>query len=79
MTKLKLLYAQKAEKFSEVCAVAGRELGYGELATLSVEDRVRVEDEAKQYVEQWGRDDGDEDQLHHSANYAFASSSGRVS
>ena len=36
-----------------MCAVAARELGYGELSTLSVEDRIRVEDEAKQYVEQW--------------------------
>ena len=53
MTKLELLYAQKSEKFGEVCAVAARELGYGDLSTLSVEDRIRVEDEAKQYVEQW--------------------------
>jgi hypothetical protein len=53
MTKLELLYAQKSEKFGEVCAVAARELGYGELATLSVEDRIRVEDEARMYVEQW--------------------------
>jgi len=36
MTKLELLYAQKSEKFGEVCAVAARELGYGELSTLSV-------------------------------------------
>lgn len=53
MTKLELLYAQKSEKFGQVCALAARELGYGELATLTVEDRVRVEEEAKQYVEQW--------------------------
>ena len=53
MTKLELLYAQKSEKFGEVCAVAARELGYGDLSTLSVEDRLRVEDEAKQYVEEW--------------------------
>ena len=53
MTKLELLYAQKSEKFGEVCAAAARELGYGELSTLSVEDRIRVEDEAKLYVEQW--------------------------
>ena len=53
MTKLELLYAQKSEKFGEVCAVAARELGYGEPSTLSVEDRIRVEDEAKLYVEQW--------------------------
>ena len=53
MTKLELLYTQKSEKFYQVCALAARELGYGELSTLSVEDRIRVEDEAKQYVEQW--------------------------
>ena len=53
MTKLELLYAQKSEKFDQVFALAARELGYGELATLSGEDRIRVDDEAKQYVEQW--------------------------
>ena len=53
MTKLELLYAQKSEKFGEVCGVAARELGYGDLSTLSVEDRIRVEDEARLYVEQW--------------------------
>jgi hypothetical protein len=56
MTKLELLYAQKSEKFGED-AVAAREVclhairvSYGELSTLSVEDRIRVEDEAKHYV-----------------------------
>ena len=53
MTKLELLYTQKSAKFAQVCALAARELGYGELSTLSVEERIRVEDEAKQYVEQW--------------------------
>lgn len=53
MTKLELLYMQKSAKFAQVCALAARELGYGELSTLSVEERIRVEDEAKQYVEQW--------------------------
>jgi hypothetical protein len=53
MTKLELLFAQKSEKFGEVCAVAACELGYGELSTLSVEDRIRVEDKARLYVEQW--------------------------
>ena len=36
-----------------MCAGAARELGYGDLSTLSVEDRLRVEDEAKLHVEQW--------------------------
>jgi hypothetical protein len=53
MTKLELLYAQKSEKFDQLCAVAARELGYGELSALSVQDRIRVEDEAKQLAEQW--------------------------
>jgi hypothetical protein len=53
MTKLEFLYAQKSEKFCQLCAVAARELGYGELSALSVEDRIRVENQAKQYVEQW--------------------------
>jgi hypothetical protein len=53
MTKLELLYTQKSEKFDQLCAIAARELGYGELSTLRVEGRIRLEDEAKQYVEQW--------------------------
>jgi hypothetical protein len=53
MTKLELLYSEKSKKFDQVCAVVARELGYGGLSTLSVEDRIRVEDEAKQCVEQW--------------------------
>jgi hypothetical protein len=53
MTKLEELYSQKSKKFDQVCAVAARELGYGELSILSNEERNRVEDEAKQYVEQW--------------------------
>jgi hypothetical protein len=53
MTKLELLYTQKSAKFDQVCGFAAHELGYGELSTLSVEDRLRVEDEAKQYVELW--------------------------
>ena len=53
MTKLELLYAQKSKKFDQVCAVVALELGYGELSTLSDEERNQVEDEAKQYVEQW--------------------------
>jgi hypothetical protein len=39
MTKLELLYAQKSKKLEQLCAVAARELGYGELSTLSVTDR----------------------------------------
>jgi hypothetical protein len=53
MTKLELLYAQKSKKFDQVCALVAREFGYGELPLLSDEDRSRVEDEAKQYVERW--------------------------
>ena len=54
MTKLEVLSAQKAEKFTAICALVARELGYGELSTISEEDRNQVEDEAKQYVELWG-------------------------
>ena len=53
MTKLELLYAQKAKKLDQLCAVAARELGLGDLATLSVQDRIRVDDQVEQYVEQW--------------------------
>ncbi|MGH6824757.1 hypothetical protein [Methyloceanibacter sp.] len=53
MTKLELLYAQKSKKFDQLRAVAARELGFGELSALSVEDRLRVDDQVEQYVEQW--------------------------
>ncbi len=53
MTKLELLYAEKTEKFDEICASVARELGYGELSTMNGESRNQVKDEAEQYVEQW--------------------------
>ena len=53
MTKLELLYAQKSKKFDQLRILAAREFGYGEFTNLSTEDRIRVEDEATQYVEQW--------------------------
>jgi hypothetical protein len=53
MTKLELLYAQKSKKLDQLRAVAARELGLGEVSTLSVEDRLRVDDQVEQYVEQW--------------------------
>ena len=53
MTKLEILYAQKAKKLDQLCAVAARELGLGDLAALSGRDRIRVDDQVEQYVEQW--------------------------
>ena len=53
MTKLELLYAQKSNKLDQLRAVAARELGLGDTSTLSVEDRLRVDDQVEQYVEQW--------------------------
>jgi len=53
MTKLELLYAQKTKEFDEICALVARELGYGELSTLSGKDRNQVENEAEQYVKEW--------------------------
>ena len=53
MTKLELLYAQKAKKLDQLCAFAARELGLGDLAALSVQDRIRVDDQVEQYVEHW--------------------------
>src|SRR5262245_36561548 len=53
MTKLELLYAQKSKKLDQLCAVAARELGYGDLSTLNVEERIRVNDQIEQYVELW--------------------------
>jgi hypothetical protein len=54
MTKLEVLFAEKAEKFAAICALVARELGYGELSTISEEDRNQVEDDAEQYVELCG-------------------------
>ena len=53
MTKLELLYAEKAKKFDRICALVARELSYGKLSTMNGEGRNQVEDEAEQYVEQW--------------------------
>ena len=53
MSKLEQLYSEKSKKFDQVCAVVAHELGYGGLSTLRVEDRIRVEDEAKQCVDLW--------------------------
>jgi hypothetical protein len=53
MTKLELLYAERAKKFDEICALVAREFGYGELSTMNGEGRNRVVDEAERYVEQW--------------------------
>jgi hypothetical protein len=49
-----------------------RELGYGELSTLSEADRDQVTDEAEQYVALWGRNCLNENQPHHSPDDAFA-------
>jgi hypothetical protein len=53
MTKLELLYAEKAKKFDRICALVARELSYGKLSTMNGEGRNQVEDEAEQYIEQW--------------------------
>jgi hypothetical protein len=53
MTKLDQLYAEKGKMFDEICALLSRELGYGELATISAEDRNHIELEAEQHVKDW--------------------------
>ena len=54
MTKLDMLYAQRAEKFAALCALVARDLGYDELQDLSEEDRNHIVGEAKHYVALWG-------------------------
>jgi len=54
MTKLDMLNAQRAEKFTALCALVARDLGYGDLPDLSEADRNHIESEAKHYVERWG-------------------------
>jgi hypothetical protein len=53
MTKIDMLNAQRAEKFTALCALVARDLGYGELPQLSEVDRDHIEGEAKHYVELW--------------------------
>jgi hypothetical protein len=53
MTKIDMLNAQRAEKFTALCALVARDLGYGELPQLSEVDRNHIEGEAKHYVELW--------------------------
>ena len=54
MTKLDMLNAQRAEKFTALCALVAHDLGYGELPDLSEADRNHIEGKAKHYVELWG-------------------------
>ena len=53
MTKLDQLYAEKGKKFDEICALLALELGYGEFATITAEDRNHVEREAEQHLKEW--------------------------
>jgi hypothetical protein len=53
MTKLELLYAQQKKMFAEICELAARDFGYGELTKLSGEDRNQVENEAEQHIKEW--------------------------
>jgi hypothetical protein len=55
MTKLDMLNAQRAEKFAALCALVARDLGYGELPDVSEAARNHIENEAKHYVELWGK------------------------
>ena len=52
MTKLDMLNAQRAEKFTALCALVAHDLGYGELPDLSEADRNHIEGEAKHYVDE---------------------------
>jgi len=54
MTKLDMLNAKRAEKFSALCALVARDLGYGDLPDLSEKDRNYITCEAKHHVELWG-------------------------
>ena len=45
--------SEKGKKFDEICALLARELGYGEFATISAEDRKQVELEVEQHVKEW--------------------------
>ena len=53
MTKLDQLYAEKSKKFDEICAQLADELGYGDFAKLSTEDRAHLEREADEYAKDW--------------------------
>ena len=70
MTKLDQLYAEKRKKFDEICALLARELGYGEFATISAEDRKQVELQVEQHVKEMGRDDGIPNSSQHQTHHA---------
>ena len=53
MYKLDQLYAEKAKKFAEICALLARQLGLGEFAKLGVEDRHQVNLEADHQIKEW--------------------------
>ena len=53
MYKLDQLYAEKAKKFAEICALLARELGLGEFAKLGVEDRHQIDLAADQHLKEW--------------------------
>jgi hypothetical protein len=53
MAKLDQLYLEKNKKFTEICALVARELGYREFATINPKDRDRVEREAEQQITEW--------------------------
>src|SRR6476646_10512918 len=53
MTKIDMLNAQRAEKFTALCVLVARDLGDREVSHLSEVDRDHIEGEAKHYVELW--------------------------
>jgi hypothetical protein len=71
MTKINMLNAQRAEKFTALCALVARDLGYDELPQLSEVDRNHIEGEAKHYVELWEETVEIKNHSYHSPDHAL--------
>lgn len=46
-------HEQLGKKFDEICEELAKQLGYGDLATLSAESKAQIEKQAEDLTEQW--------------------------
>ena len=46
-------HEQLGKKFDEICEQLAKQLGYGDLATLSAESKAQIEKQAEDLTEQW--------------------------
>jgi hypothetical protein len=78
MTKLNLLYTEKARKFDDICTLVAGEFDYSEFSKMDSELRKKIEDAAEQYIKLW-EETFEVQPKSHSAEDAAAASLERVS